>query len=263
MLRTIDHGDVTELRFSTRWSRAIGYRVSAFHTRGVLVDTGFPHVLRDLQAWTRTAQVDGAIVTHSHEDHAGNVVWLARRGVPIAVAPETERQLRAPEPIGWYRRSCWGSAPSLDTELVPLSHPALALIPARGHSPDHHVVWDEERETLYSADLFISVKLRSAQRDEDIRGQVATLRAAIELRPRRVFDAHRGMLERPVDDLRAKADWLESVIGEIERGAEAGWSERRIRDEVLGPEDFTGWVSFGDYSRMNFVRSVLGKRPNS
>lgn len=258
MLRLIDHGDVTELEFSTRWSRAIGYRVSAFHARAALIDTGFPRTRREFAAWFEGARPVGAMVTHAHEDHAGNVGWLARRGVPVALASGTLAHLEAPAPIGWYRRSCWGAAPALDAAITPFEPEALRLIPAPGHSPDHHVVWDAERETLYSGDLFISVKLRIAQPDEDLRGQVASLRSVLALRPRRVFDAHRGALADPVGQLSAKADWIEGIIGEVERRGAAGMTARAIRDEVLGREDLTGWVSFGDYARLNVVRSILG-----
>ena len=73
----------------------MGYEVSAYLSRGVLIDTGFPRVLGDLAAWFSAARPVGAIVTHAHEDHAGNVEWLSGR-VPIQLSPDTERMVRAP-----------------------------------------------------------------------------------------------------------------------------------------------------------------------
>lgn len=236
----------------------MGYSVSAFVTRNVLIDTGFPRVAGALRRWLDATRPAGAILTHAHEDHAGNAELLARRGVPIRCAPETLEALRDPRPIGWYRRVCWGSATPLRSEVSPFENEALHLLPARGHSPDHHIVWDPERETVFGGDLFIGVKVRIAHPGEDIRGQLPALRSVIALEPRRYFDAHRGLLEDPVDQLRAKAAWMEDMIGEIERRAAAGWDERAIRDAVLGPEDRTGWASRGDYARINFVRGVLG-----
>ena len=257
MLRISTHDDVTQLEFSTWRSRGMGLRVSAYVVRDVLVDTGFPGAWPDLDGWMEGTRIAGAIVTHAHEDHAGNVEWLAQRGVPLALAPETAALVRAPKPIGWYRRVCWGTALPLRAPVVAFTHPSLALLAARGHSPDHHVVWDAERETVFGGDLFIGVKVRLAHAGEDIRGLIRALRSVIALGPTRFFDAHRGLLERPLEQLRAKADWMEEMVGEIERRAAEGWSAPAIRDAVLGREDLTGWVSAGDYSRLNFVRSVL------
>lgn len=257
MLREIPHGDVVQLELSSVMSRLFSYGVSVYVTRGVLVDTGFPVVGGELESWLDAHPVEGVIVTHAHEDHAGNVARLARRGLPIQMAPDSEADARAPGTIGLYRRACWGAYPPLRETLVPFARPELALVPARGHSRDHHVVWDEERETLFCGDLFISVKVRIAHQDEDLRAQVIVLREMAARRPRRVFDGHRGLLDGPVAQLNAKADWIEETIGAIEERARAGWSARAIRNEVLGAEDATGIASFGDYSRMNFVRNVI------
>lgn len=257
MLHTIPHGDVVQLELSSLMSRLFRYGVSVYVTRGVLVDTGFPAVGGELEAWLDTHPMTGVIVTHAHEDHAGNVALLARRGLPIEMARESEADARAPAPIGLYRRLCWGAYPPLREPLAPFTHPALALIPARGHSRDHHVVWDAERETLFCGDLFVGVKVRIAHHDEDLRAQIPVLRAMAARQPRRVFDGHRGLLDGPVEQLNAKADWMEETIGAIEQRACAGWSDRAIRNDVLGPEDATGIASFGDYSRMNFVRTVV------
>ena len=257
MLQVISHGDVTRLRCSTRTSRAMKFEVSAYVVRGVLIDTAFPAVADDVAQWLATARPEGALVTHYHEDHAGNVGRLAALGVPVGLAPETLARIAHPEPIGWYRRLCWGSASPLSAAPAPFEHPALTLVHTPGHSTDHHVVWDAERETVFGGDLFVGVKVRVAHPGEDIRGQVGHLRRIAGLRPKRFFDAHRGPLERPVEMLLAKAQWIEEVVGRIERRATEGWDARAIQIEVLGARDLTGILSQGDYSKRNLVESVL------
>ena len=258
MLRIIPHGDVTELRFSTVRSRLMRYAVSAFATRDVLIDAGFPDVQGELALWARTARPIGAIITHAHEDHGGNVPWLVAAGTPVLMAPDTEAEIRDPGRIGWYRRLCWGSPTPLRAPVTPFSHAALTLRPARGHSADHHVVWDAERGTVFGGDLFVGVKVRVAHHDEDLRGQVRALREVASWQPERFFDAHRGLVEgkNPAKLLAAKADWIENTIAEIEERVNAGWGDPAIRDAILGRENLTGLVSAGDYSRLNFVRSV-------
>lgn len=256
MLRQISHGDVLELQFSTFRSRAMRYAVSAFVTRDVLVDSGFPGVAPEFRAWLGTNRLAGAMMTHGHEDHAGNLQSLVDLGIPVQLADATDTLVREPGHIGWYRRAVWGLYTPFRGTVTPFAHEALALKPTRGHSPDHHVVWDAERKTVFGGDLFIGVKVRIAHIDEDIRGQVQALRDVAAWNPKRYFDGHKGRLDDPVPQLRAKADWIEEMIGEIESRVQRGWTDVAIRDEVLGREDLTGIVSFADYSRINFVRSI-------
>lgn len=263
MIDVIAHGDVTQLRFHTWKSRAAGYGVSAFVTRNTLVDAGFPDVAAELGAWIDAHPVRGATITHAHEDHAGGVGELAARGVPIQCAPLTDAWMRRDETVGWYRRLTWGNRRTLRLPTVPFTHESLLLRPTPGHSADHHVVWDAERGTVFGGDLFIGVKVRIAHHDEDLRAQVRALRDVASWNPERFFDAHRGLLPDPAAQLRAKADWIEETIGAIEHLARRGHSPTAIRTAVLGREDATGLWSLGHYSRLNFVRNVLGEPPKA
>lgn len=257
MIARTQHGDVTELKLSTWKSRASSMAVSVFVCDGVLIDTGFPDIAGELGAWIDANPIRGAIVTHAHEDHSAGVSMLVARGIPVHCAADTEVLLRQEESVGLYRRFCWGPRQTLRATLIPFAQHRFELRPARGHSSDHHVVWDSQTGTVFCGDLFIGPKLRVAHHDEDLRGQIAVLREVAAWNPRRVFDAHRGVLPDPVASLLAKAKWIEETVAEIEALASRGWDLRRIRNRVLGREDSLGLVSFGEYSRLNFVRNVL------
>src|ERR687883_200145 len=120
---------------------------------------------------------------------------------------------------------------------------ALTLVHTPGHSQDHHVVWDAERETVFAGDLFLGVKVRVARPGEDPRQLARSLRAVAALNPKRMFDAHRGPVPKPADALRAKADWLEATIAAVEARIASGWGDRQIVREVLGREELTHYVS--------------------
>jgi glyoxylase-like metal-dependent hydrolase (beta-lactamase superfamily II) len=263
MLTIERHSDVTALHFSTWRSRTIDYGVRAFVIGDTLIDTGFPSVGGDLERWLDSATVTGAVVTHYHEDHAGNVERLARRGLAVAMAPTTEQHLRQLVPIGWYRRFCWGTPTALGVPVRPFAPVGLTLIPTPGHSDDHHVVWHEETGTLFGADLFLGVKVRVAHPAdrEDVRQQVESLDRAIALQPARYFDAHRGLVPNAVAQLTAKRDWMGETIGRIDAAIANGAPDREIVRAVFGGEDRMDRLTNGDYARRNFVASVRATGP--
>ena len=256
MITIVRHGDVTRLRLSSVGGVAAGYDVSAYVYRDVLIDSGFHRARADLVQAIDRLDIQGAMITHWHEDHAGNAELLAARGVPLAMHPLTESTLREAPAIRLYRRVVWGKPPALVSRVAPFEHAALRFVPAPGHSPDHQVVWDAERATLFSGDLWLGVRARVMHSSENPYGIVQSLRKIAALEPQRMFDAHRGMVTEPGRALRAKIDWLEETMGRIEARVAEGWSDRAIRREVLGGEERSAYVSLGEYARMNFVRAV-------
>lgn len=256
--------DVTRVVMSTPITRRAGYTASAFLVRGIMIDLGFPAVWEELEKWIDSSRPEGAILTHHHEDHAGNADRAARRSLPLDAAPATLALLRENAPIELHRRIIWGTPHRLTAPVTPLPpHHGLSLIATPGHTPDHHAVWDAERETLFAGDLFLGVKVRALHRHEDPRLIACSLRAAAALAPKRMFDSHRGLVRNPVAALLAKADWIDSTIAAIERHLADGWSDRATTHAVLGREEAVYYVSNGAMSKINFVRAVRGERQGS
>lgn len=249
--------DVVRLRMRSWRSAAAGYEVSAYVIRGVLVDTGFVRAGAALSALVEALGVRGAVVTHWHEDHAGNVPALAARGLPVLMHPAGEAKLRERPRIRAYRRVVWGWQPRLVHPLEPFDPAPLQVIAAPGHSPDHQVVWDAERRIVAAGDLFLGVKVRVANTHESPALLVKSLQAVADLEPRVLLDGHRGAVENAAALLRAKAAWLEETIGTITALAAQGADEHEIRRRVLGREPFVGIVSGGEYSKGALVRAVL------
>jgi glyoxylase-like metal-dependent hydrolase (beta-lactamase superfamily II) len=265
MLQLEHHEDVTRLHFSTWRSRAAGYSVSCYAVRGVVVDAAFSDVGAELLAWIRESKPAGVIVTHAHDDHGGNAELLASQRVPLLMKADTEKLLRTPQRRGPHRLWAWGPMPLLRSKVTPFEAAGLEMLEARGHSPDHYVVWDAERETVFAADLFLSVKVRVAHpiHREDVRQQIASIRRIAALKPKRVFDAHRGLLKDGVAVLKAKADWMEETVGRIDRRIDEGWADPAIAREVFGREPLFTYVTLGDWSHANFVASVRSTHANA
>ena len=258
MLEIERHDDVQRLHFSTWRSRAAGYSVSAYAVRGTVIDSAFDDVGPELLAWVAAERPAGVIITHAHDDHGGNAERLAQAGIPLLMQPDTAALLATSQRRGPHRLWTWGRMPPLRSAWTAFEASGLRLIPARGHSPDHYVVWDAERETLFSADLFISAKISVAHPvdREDVREQVGSIRRVLALKPKRVFDAHRGLLRDGKALLAAKADWIEHTVGRVDALIDRGWSNRAIVKDVFGGESVFALTTLGDFSRANFIASV-------
>lgn len=248
------HGDVLRVRLSHWRSRAFGYEVSAYIYRGTLVDTGFPAVADELAAVAFEHGVDGALVTHHHEDHSGGVAALAAQRLPVGMSPAT-RQLMRELHVPLYRRAVWGW-PSRSELVAPYVPSGLTLLATPGHSVDHHVIWDAERSTMFGGDLFLGVKVRVAHPGEDPRVHARSLRAVAALHPDRFFDGHRGLVPNASGALIAKAVWIDGIVAAIDDRIHFGWSDRRIASELLGREPLSRWVSIGEYSKKMLVSAV-------
>jgi glyoxylase-like metal-dependent hydrolase (beta-lactamase superfamily II) len=255
---TVEPG-VERVRLSSWRGRAVGYDVSAYLIDGVLVDTGYPRASAELLRVVHATRPRGAIITHWHEDHAGSVEALAASGLPLSMHPECERQLRERPSIRPYRRVVWGRSPRLVSEVVAFDLAPLELIDTPGHTPDHRVVWDAKRRIVVSGDLFLGVKVRVAHDHESPRALISSLRAIAALEPRLLLDAHRGVVPDAAAQLRAKIEWTEETIGRIEELGAAGVGARSIVRRLFGGESLVGWASGGEYSRVAFVRAVLGE----
>ena len=248
---------VARLRLRSWQGRLAGYEVSAYLLHGVLVDTGFPHAEAALAAALDTLRPRGAVVTHWHEDHAGNAPMLAARGLPLCMRPECEATLRTRPVVKLYRRIVWGWTPRLGAARRDFDPAPLEILPLPGHTPDHVVVWDADRRILVSGDLFLGVKVRVAHRHEAPRRLLQSLRRAAALEPRLLLDAHRGPVRDATAALRAKIAWMEETIGAIEARRASGEARRAIARVVLGREGLVGYASGGEYSKLAFVDAVL------
>ena len=105
------------------------------------------------------------------------------------------------------------------------------MIHTPGHSSEHHVVWDAERQkTIFGGDLYLGVKVRVTHPwpREDVRGQIASIRRVIALKPKRYFDAHRGLVTDAIAQLAAtaggpKRPWARSIR----------WSAKGMSDDEI------------------------------
>lgn len=260
MLRTREHGDVTEVRLTTTLLGRSFYSVSAYLFDGTLIDTGPPRTGRELAAWAAKQEIEQIANTHHHEDHVGGNAYLAH--LPALAPAETVTRLARAPRIPLYRRTPFGqprpAAACPMGETVATRRHTLQVIATPGHAFDHVVLWLPERGWLFSADLYIMERARYIRRRDDLALWMDSLRRMLAYDFDTMFCAHAGRVEGAHGAIRRKLAYWEELAGKARQLAAAGYEPRAISRQLLGKAGFMTLWSGGDYSKENLIRGLLG-----
>ena len=264
---------------------------------GVAVDPGATRMRRSIDRHLahlarRGPTIDTVTATHAHEEHVGNLDWLAERtGARLVVPSAVARQLDEPYRLPWWRKAVIGDIPPLSPlsaepvdDRLPTRHGALDVLPAPGHSSDHVVFHDPDEGVLLAGDTFLGAYFSTPNEDVDGDALVTTLERLLDLDISVLVEAHGhvhtqradvpdvpGVVVRqdPKQALRRKLDWLTGVRAQVARGRADGLSERAIEAtcfpwgaawslESKGSDEIARLLTGGRFSRTQVVRSFPG-----
>jgi glyoxylase-like metal-dependent hydrolase (beta-lactamase superfamily II) len=262
MLRTENHGAITRVDMARTLAGRSIYTVAAFHLGDTLVDSGCAHTARELVRWCRGRSVDQVVNTHYHEDHTGgNAALAATYGVPILAPPGAIPTLASFYPLPAYRRLTWGqprnhTAQPLGGEVT-IAGRTFTVIPTPGHSDDHVCLFEPQDALLFSGDLYINGRARYLRRGEDAWQILASLRKVAAMRPRLMVCAHAGFITEPATAIQAKIAYWEGLAQQAATLRRQGASVRAITQRLLGREGTLSWLSLGEFSKQNLIRSLL------
>jgi glyoxylase-like metal-dependent hydrolase (beta-lactamase superfamily II) len=251
-----------------RFGRGINTTAVLYRIGATLVDCGPPNQWRHVKRFLGERPVLTVLLTHHHEDHAGNASRLQARGAEI-LAPE---KALAPLKDGFamlaYRRIIWGRPKRVQAgalpgkaELEDGSH--LIPIPAPGHSPDLTCFHSPRHGWLFGGDIYIAGRLKYLRSDENLEQQIESLKRAVELDFKVLFCTHRGVVADGRAALRQKLDNLVSLRQEARDLAGRGVGAREITRRLLGEEDFMYHLTRGQYSKLNLILGCLNGVPES
>jgi glyoxylase-like metal-dependent hydrolase (beta-lactamase superfamily II) len=258
----LHHGDVEGLRVG-RFGGRINTTCILWRIGATLVDTGPPSEWRQVRRFVAERPLRRVIVTHHHEDHAGNLARLADLADAEILAPcESLAPLADGFPMQLYRRLIWGRPARLRAAPLPprvdlAGGGALEAIHLPGHSPDMTCLLEGRRRLLFGADLYVARRQRYLRADESLSGILASLRRALELDFDTLLCAHRGVVEDGKDRLRQKLDYFEELCDRAAELAEAGLGIREVARRLLGPEDNVSRLSLLHYSKRNLIHGCL------
>lgn len=261
------YGPVEALR-AGRYPIGLNTHAYCYHLGRTLIDTGPPNQWRHVQAFVEemaeTRGIDQVVVTHHHEDHAGNAGRIADLlDVPVLAPSSSLDPLRSGFDIEFYRRMVWGYPAPVEARAMPDRFSigggyTLRTIPTPGHADDMVCYLVEEEGWLFSADLYIVQRPEYLRFDEHVGALLRSIHRVLQHRVTTLFCGHRGRVEDGRRALREKARYLEALCGVARRRyRQEKRSVESIRDEMLGSEGMLRWISGGDFSKSNLISSCI------
>lgn len=231
-----------------------------------LVDTGLACYGDELLALVAQRGVRRAVLTHHHEDHAGNAAALRARGLEVLAGAATRTLVAGDYPIRFYQHLMWGKmAPVAADELgvrVRIGPYEADVIAAPGHCADQVVFFVPEEGWLFAGDIFLSERVKVFRRDEDFAATVASLRRLLRLDFDALLCAHKPRFTGGRRALQAKLDWLLAIEDEVRRHHAAGLPLRQISRRCLRAPWLAAVLTAGDATADNLVHAILhGPQP--
>ena len=267
MLKIDSFGPVRRLTMARSYFGRAFYRCHAYLVDDLLIDTGCPAAARPFQQFLDGENIRQAIVTHYHEDHAGNVISLNLSGIP-AFAPESslarvERGICAVRSRqSFYGKVFWGSQIGGEAQPLPATVETeqlnfqVHLLP--GHSDDMTVFYEPKKGWLFSGDLFLGVRKNYWRREEHPLQVIDSLKKASSLDFEALFCGHAPALKGGRQLLKDKLTYLEEMKDKVQRLHTGGLDPKRIVQQLFGGEGYWTVITGGDFSRRNFVEGLLG-----
>lgn len=261
---------------------------------GVAIDPGSPKMRRSLARHLRQVKpkIKKVVATHAHEEHVGNLNWLAEiTGTPIFVSEMTARFLTPFKKLPWVRATIIGQPPNLNLkqgyhllgETIDTESGYLRVISTPGHCDDHIALYDPKEKVLLAGDAFMGSYFATPNPDVDSRKWLLSLERLMELNIEILVEGHghihtlRGDIpdfpgvvirEDPKVAISQKLDYLRWLREQIEAGFQEGLPVRAVEASCFPWGSRTSWescatdecirlLSLGHFSRTELVRSFV------
>ncbi len=254
-------GEVSMVRMSRAYFGRELLRVHCYAIGDTLVDTGLASQGEAVAAFAADAGIRTALITHHHEDHAGNAARLGEAGVRVLAGDATAALVARDLPIRFYQHFMWGKSRAARTapfgDALRIGPHRAVVVPAPGHCEDQVAFHVPEKGWLFSGDAFLHERIKLFRADEDFAATIATLERFLALDFDVLFCAHRPRLTGGKEAVRQKLGWLRGVEGKVRALHAEGVGTREIARRVVPRPAWLDSISLGDASPENLVRSIL------
>jgi glyoxylase-like metal-dependent hydrolase (beta-lactamase superfamily II) len=263
MLKATQVGHVTEIKMGRSLDDETAlYWVAAYLIGGVLIDTACDYSKKELADFLEGKQVSAMINTHYHEDHVGGNALLAKRLTLGALAhPETIRLMSRKYELYPFQVEIWGY-PDPST-AVPIGTAIkedgvnLHVIETPGHCKGHISLFEEERRILFSGDIRVGERPKTARAEENVHQLISDLRKFEEIKPKVMFASLGKGVAEPQKVIERTRAYLEETRDEVRRLHSEGKSSEQILEELFGRESVLASATQNQLSTKIFIESSL------
>jgi glyoxylase-like metal-dependent hydrolase (beta-lactamase superfamily II) len=263
MLEAKQVGDITEIKMGRSLDgQTVLYWVTAYLIHGILIDTGCDYTKEELAGFLSGKEVSTIVNTHYHEDHVGgNALLKERYGLEALAHPETIRLIGRKYDLYPYQREIWGYPAPCTAEPVGTTVDDgginLRVIETPGHCKGHISLFEETRGILFSGDIWVGERPKTARAEEDVHQLIADLRKFEELRPNTMFASLGKVVTNPREVIKRTRAYLEDTRDEVRGLHSEGKSPDQIRDELFGRESVLAEATQYQLSTKIFIESLL------
>lgn len=267
MIQIKKHGPVTGFRLARTLLGRVRYYTACFHVDGLMVDSGCQYTVPELLAALEGLPVHTVLSTHSHEDHvAGNEPLERTRGAKVyahALAVPILRGEAPRPPLMPYQRVLWGWPATCDAQEAPAvietERHRFQVLHTPGHGQDHVCLYESGEGWLFCGDAYVGGRDRALRAGYDVWGIITSLKKMAVLEVSRLFCGSGSVVDDPRQELLGKIAYLEETGQKILAAHARGWSISRIRKKILGPRQQIDYITQGEFSGVNMVKSYLAE----
>jgi glyoxylase-like metal-dependent hydrolase (beta-lactamase superfamily II) len=263
MLKSTQFGDVTEIKMGRSLDgETVLYWVAAYLIGGILIDTGCDYSKKELADFLEGKHVSVIINTHYHEDHVGGNALLAKRfGLSAFAHSETIPLMSRKHDLYPFQVEIWGYPDQSTTVPIGTSvkegDVSLLVIETPGHCRGHISLFEEKHRILFSGDIWVGERPKTARVEEDVHQLISDLKKFEELGPKIMFASLGKAVAEPQQVIKRTRLYLEETRDEIRSLHSQGKSPEQILEELFGRESVLASATQHQLSTKIFIESFL------
>lgn len=257
------HFDSVEGARVGRFNSGVNTTFIVYRMGETLIDSGPSNQWQSVRSYIDEKPVEQLLLTHHHEDHAGNAAKIAKRFDLVPFAPvQAQEKLRKGYKTPLVQKLIWGNPKPVETLPLPtlvILSDGSKLIPVHtpGHAKDLHCFHMPDQGWLFSGDLYIAKSIRYMRSDEHLDIHVNSIRKALALDFGTLLCPHRGIVENGKAALTEK---LSNILNLCEQAQELQSKQQSLEQivvKILGPEDMMAKSTRFNFSKRNLIREAL------
>ncbi len=234
------------------------------------IDTGPANQWRWVRRFLTDHRVSRILLTHHHEDHAGNAARCQQElGLPVFSSALCQTLAEKKMNLPPHRKLCWGtpepfSAQVIDETMTLEQGLVLRAIPCSGHADDMVCYLEPNRGWLFAGDLYLAPNTKYMLKEENPHLMIDSLNKVLEYPFDTLFCSHRGIVHQGHRALKQKLDFLLSTLETVRKLSKSGLNEQQITRTLLGREDWMSLLTMYHFSKQNFINRLLDepRKPN-